>query len=120
MPDIDPSQILTAAQEEAKNANENFRLYILSENERLHDENAELSNLRVQKGKQEVKIRFYRGTKWWRDGAIVMLTFLGLIPTFFSGGLPASVRLLCFGLVCITTTVYFCGWWFGRIDADDV
>ena len=48
MPDLDPTQIIAVAQEEAKNANENLRAYLLAENKRLRNENKELSDLRLQ------------------------------------------------------------------------
>jgi len=79
----------------------------------------EVHTLAVTNGKQEVKIRFYRDTKWCRDGAVVALTVLGVTPLFFPEGLPVSMRWICFGLVCVAATSYFWGLWFGRMNADD-
>jgi len=119
MPDIDFSQILAVAQDEAKHANENFRLHVLAENERLREDNASLSDLRVQNGKLKIKIQFYRATKWCRERAAIALTGLGLIPLAFPAGLPIYLRLFCFGFVCVAATLYFFGLYFGRIDTDD-
>ena len=80
----------------------------------------EVLTLAVKNGKQEIKIRFYRDTKWLRDCAVVALTCLGLIPLFFPEGLPVYIRWVCFGFVCIAATSYFWGMWFGRMNADDL
>jgi uncharacterized membrane protein YuzA (DUF378 family) len=48
MPDIDPERLTMALQEDAKDANEGFRAYLIVENNRLRDENAAISDLRVE------------------------------------------------------------------------
>jgi len=118
MPDIDPAQIVAAAQEEAKNAQENYRSYLLAENERLRNDTAELSDLRVRYGKQEIKIQFYRDTKGCRDVATVVLTILGLTSLCFPTGLPGILRGIYLGLICAAATSYLLGWWLSRIDTN--
>ena len=88
--------------------------------EKVQQENKEIPDLRVQIEKQKVEIRFYKDTRWSRNGAAMMLTCLGLLPLFFPEGLPVWARWICFGLVCIASTSYFWGWKHGCINIDDI
>ena len=72
--------------------------------------------LAVKNGKQEIRVQFYRDTKWCRDGAVVALTALGLILPF----VPKWLSGVCFCLVIVAATTYFWGMKFGRMDTDDM
>ena len=69
MPEVDLSPIIVAAQEESKNAHENFRSYLLAQNERLQSENDLLKNLKeelkVENGRLGMMVNLYEIANWY-------------------------------------------------------
>jgi hypothetical protein len=79
MPDIDPERMTMALQEDAKDANESFRAYLLAENDRLRDENAMLKKVMFDNGRLSMMVDFYEKANWFYVVGTIILIFAGLL-----------------------------------------
>ena len=105
MPEIDPAQVLSDAQEEAKNANENLRLYLLAQNERLQNENASLQNIKeelnVENGRLGIMVNLYETANWFYLLGTILFAISGVCSNHVWDGvfwLIFCIGALCFGI----------------------
>ena len=115
MPEVDLSPIIVAAQEESKNAHENFRSYLLAQNsyllaqnERLQSENDSLKNLKeelkVENGRLGMMVNLYEVANWYYTSGTVLFAVSGVCSGhvwdwFFWLLFCVGVLCFCVGLI---------------------
>jgi len=117
MPDIDPSQIVAVLQEDAKEAKEHLRTFLLAENERWRNENEtlhddlkklcdDLQKSNVENGRLRMMVDLYQTANWFYISGTVIFAITGLLPKDIPSGLYWSL----FGIGAISVGVGIVSW----------